>query len=120
MVGKVNKADSCPSFGINIVYDAEYIRIIRKLQQYGLRPSGSKSTDIRRLHEIELREAKKENCVTTKFLTVSVSEQEKIQDKKKEKRKETNPELTQQMLKGQEILAQQMMIAHNIKPLKND
>ena len=43
-----------PSFGC--VIDYEYARIIRKLAQYGLKPSGSKSHDKQRLHEIELKE----------------------------------------------------------------
>ena len=44
--------------------DYEYMQIIRRLKMYGLSPTGSKSADKARLHEIELREAKKENCVT--------------------------------------------------------
>ena len=68
------------------VIDEEYKRIIRKLAQYGMRPSGSKTTDKMRLHERELQDAQKENCITSKFLTVTKAEQEKIQEKKKEKR----------------------------------
>ena len=98
--------------------DEEYKRIIRKLQQYGMRPSGSKTTDKMRLHKRELQEAKKENCITSKFLTVTKSEQEKIQEKKKENREEVNPELKQNHTQGQEILSEQMKFAIEWKSKK--
>lgn len=73
--------------------DEEEKRIMRRLKQYGIKPSGKKSVDKAKLHEIELKEAQQLNYVTNKFLTVTKMEQEKIQDKKKVKRKENNPEL---------------------------
>ena len=51
---------------------------------YGVTPTGNKSADKALLREIELKLAKLENCVSSKFLTVTRSEQEKIQEKKKE------------------------------------
>ena len=108
------KPISCGYVGISSIIDYEYQQIIRKLAQYGLRPSGSKSADRARLHRIERQQAEKEDCVTHKFLTVSTNEQEKIQEKKKEEKIENNPELNQEKI-GQELLGQQIMIAINLK-----
>lgn len=109
---------NCSSSGIKSLIDYEYQEIIRKLALYGLRPSGSKSTDRARLHQIELREAEKESCITTKFLTVSTEEQEKIQAKKQEKKDDINPELEQNKL-GQEILGEQIFLAIKLKDKLN-
>ena len=49
---------SCGISGI----DDEYQKIIARLRMYGYEPTGNKSADRAKLHEIELREAKKENC----------------------------------------------------------
>jgi hypothetical protein len=108
------QAISFGGFRISASIDYEYQQIIRRLARYGLKPSGSKSIDRARLHEKELEEAEKENCVSSKFLTVTENEQEKIQEKKKEKRIEANPELDKKQL-GQEILGQQIMIAIEMK-----
>ena len=108
------QAISCGGFRITATIDYEYQLIIRHLAQYGLKPSGSKSVDRTRLHKKELEQAEKEDCVSSKFLTVTKAEQEKIQEKKKEKRIETNPELDKKQL-GQELLGQQIMIAIEIK-----
>ena len=40
--------------------DEEHQQIARRLRMYGITPSGNKSADKAKLHEIELREAKKE------------------------------------------------------------
>lgn len=100
--------------------DYEYQQIIKRLIIYGLKPSGNKSADRARLHEIELREAKKENTITSKFLTVSKSEQQKIQDKKKEKRAEINPNIDPSKMKGMQILGEQIMLAINMKKEKRN
>ena len=98
--------------------DYEYQRIIRKLMEYGITPTGNKTADRNKLHEIELREAEKENCITSKFVTVTKSEQEKIQERKKEHRKEVNPEQYQNSTKGQKILGEQIMLAIKMKQNK--
>ena len=95
--------------------DEEHRNIMRKLISYGITPTGKKSADIALLREIELKLAKLENCVSGKFLTVSKSEQEKIQKEKKEKRIENNPELGENTMKGQEILGEQLMLAIQMK-----
>lgn len=91
--------------------DEEHKRIMRKLRAYGIMPTGIKSTDFSLLRKIELEEAKKESCVSTKFITVSIEEQEKIQEKKREKKVENNPEIYLEKMQGQQILAEQMKIA---------
>jgi len=100
---------------ISFSTDYEYEQIKRRLMMYGVKPSGSKSADKMKLHEIELREARKENVVTTKFLTVSTSEQEKIQEKKKQKRIEINPKSHPETMKGQRILGEQIMLTIKMK-----
>ena len=111
MSNNINPINIACKQSIANVIDEEYKRIIRKLQQYVMKPSGSKTTDKMRLHEKELQEAQKENCITSKFLTVTKAEQEKIQEKKKEKKEEINPELNQNSSTGQEILGNQIMLA---------
>lgn len=117
----VNSIGKC-SCNVSATIDYEYMRIIKRLAEYGEKPSGSKTSDRIKLHELELREAEKENCITTKFLTVSIKEQEDIQEKKKKKREDINPELKENPTMGQEILGQQLLIAiemKNNKKIKN-
>ena len=68
-----------------------------------------------KLHQIEVREAQKEESVTSRFLTVGKGEQEKIQEKKQEKQAIANPQVIQNNMLGQQLLGEQMMIALNIK-----
>ena len=95
--------------------DYEYEQIKRRLMMYGVKPSGNKSADKMKLHEIELREAKKENVVTTKFLTVSTREQERIQEKKKAKKVDVDPRNYPETMKGQKLLGEQIMLAIKMK-----
>ena len=108
------KPIGCRYVGISSTIDYKYQQIIQRLAKYGLRPSGSKSIDKARLHEIELKEAEKENCITSKFLTVTQSEQEKIQAKKKAEKTEDKIDLYQNKM-GQELLGQQIMITLDLK-----
>ena len=105
-------------FSVSSSIDYEYKQIIRKLMQYGLKPTGNKTVDKERLHKKELEQAEKETCVSNKFLTVTKAEQERIQEKKKEKRIESNPENYQHTMKGQKILGQQIMLAIEMKQKK--
>ena len=112
------KKISSIKFSCNCVrkqFDEEHLRIMKLLQKYCITPTGNKSTDKMLLHSKELEEAKKENCTTTKFLTISKNEQEKIQEKKKEKKEDINPDLELNPTKGQEILGQQIMISIDMK-----
>ena len=112
---EINKISNCSSMVFLNGPDAEEKRIARRLLQYGVTPTGSKSVDRAKLHEIELREAKKLNYVTNKFLTVTTAEQEKIQEKKKEKRKEVNPELYPDTEKAEKVLGEQIYLAIKMK-----
>ena len=100
--------------------DAEHRRIIRKLAAYGYRSTGSKSGDKELLRRIELKQVQMENIVSSKYLTVSKREQEKIIEKKKEKHHENNPEQAQNSMKGQKILGEQLMIAIQMKKKKEE
>ena len=96
--------------------DYEWQQIINKLFfTYGIRSSNSKTRDKEILHALELKEAQKENCITTGFLTVTHAEQEKIQEKKKERRKENNPEAYADCQNGAEILGKQLYLAIKMK-----
>ncbi len=95
--------------------DYEEQRIMQKLRQYGIQPTGNKMLDKNKLREIELREAKKENCVSSKFITVSTGEQEKIQEKKKEKREELNPEKIVDSEKAAKYQGEQIYLAIKMK-----
>ena len=98
--------------------DEEEKRIMRRLLQYGIKPTGQKNIDKPKLHEIELQKAKLEDYVSNKFLTVTKSEQEKIQAKKKEKRKERNPEKYTNSEQAQKVMGEQIYLAIKMKKKK--
>lgn len=99
--------------------DSEEQEIARRLRAYGVLPTGDKTTDRAKLREIELKKAQEENSITNKFLTVSKSEQEKIQERKKAKRQENNPDLNQDQYRGAKALGQQLLIAIEMKKKKS-
>lgn len=111
----VNKITNYSFLNCSCSIDEEEKKIIRKLSAYGITPSFNKAQDKAKLHEIELREAKKENCVSNRFLTVTTNEQEKIQEKKKAKRREVNPELYPDTQKAQRVLGEQIYLAIKMK-----
>lgn len=115
-IDKINNYTNFYCTGSSV--DLEEQRIAKRLLAYGIQPTFNKTTDKAKLHEIELREAKKENCVSNKFLTVTTNEQEKIQEKKKEKHKEVNPELYLETQKAQKILGEQIYLAIKMKQKK--
>lgn len=113
----VNKAElaSIFSFLKFPCIDREEQEILRRLLKYGIRGTGNKSTDRAMLHELELRDAKKEDAVTSEFLTVGKNEQEKIQDKKKERKAEAYPDIKQTETKGAKTLGEQIYLAIQMK-----
>lgn len=115
MIKKIDSTNCSCMVMLALGPDEEHRKIMRKLMAYGITPTGKKSADIALLRQIELKLAKLENCVCGKFLTVSKSEQEKIQKEKKEKRIENNPELALNTMKGQQILGEQVMLAIQMK-----
>ena len=115
---RINSISTCGSMHVSFGPDEEHKRIMRKLMAYGYRSTGSKSGDKELLRRIELKQVQMENCVSSKYLTVTRSEQEKIQEKKKEKREINNPELSQNSMQGQQILGEQIMLAIELKKKK--
>ena len=107
-------------FGFRPKPDAEWQRIINKLwNDFGIRSSGSKSLDKQKLHELELRQAEQESEVKNKFLTVSKSEQEKIQANKKSEKAEfeqQKPEVND----GAKVLGEQIFIAIQMKQERDE
>jgi len=97
------------------VPDEEHRRIMLKLWAYGYLSTGTKQGDWELLRKIEIKQAEAESCISSKFLTVSRSEQEKIQEKKKKKRIENNQESHQDTMLGQKILGEQKMLAIEMK-----
>ena len=101
--------------------DEEEKLIMQRLLAYGVRPTGNKTVDREKLHQIELKEAKSLNYITNKFLTVSRSAQENIQEKKKQLRQENNPELKQEYKEkftGANTLGEQKFLAINMNNKK--
>lgn len=111
---QVNKIQSFAFSGINYM-DEEEKRIARRLLQYGITPTGNKTADKARLHEIEIKEAKTLNYISNKFLTVTKTEQQNIQEAKKEKRKEINPELYSDTDNANKVLGEQIYLAIKMK-----
>ena len=102
-------------FGYRPKPDAEWQRIINKLwNDFGIRSSGSKALDKQKLHELELKQAEQESAVRTKFITVTKSEQEKIQAKKKDKKAE-NEQQKSEVNDGAKILGEQIFLAIQMK-----
>ena len=120
----IRNISSVSSFGISCAIDLEHQEIMRRLLAYGITPTGNKTADKANLRKIELEKAKQENSVSNKFLTVTKSEQENIQAKKKEKKKELNPELSPEFnpndFKGSKIMGEQIFLALKIKKDKID
>ena len=117
---KINPVFSGAMLSVSFGPDEEHRRIMRKLMAYGYRSTGSKSGDRELLRKIELKQVEMENCVSSKYLTVSRTEQEKILEDKKEKKVENNPELYQQTMQGQQILGEQIMLAIEMKKKVNE
>ncbi len=101
--------------------DPELAAIMRKLKEYGIIPTGNKSTDKAALRRIEIEKAESESIVTGKFLTVTKSEEEKIQENKKNKRKEnnvnqiSNPENIEKNEKVLQAMGEQIYLAIKMK-----
>ncbi len=95
--------------------DEEEREIMRRLLAYGVNPTGNKTADKAKLREIELKKAKESNSILNNLLTVSKSEQEKIQAKKKAKKKEVVPEINVEKFEGSKALGEQKYLAIKMK-----
>ena len=65
--------------------------------------------------DLSRKQVQMENCLSSKYLTVSRTEQEKIQEEKKEKKIENNPDIAQNTMQGQQALGEQIMLAIEMK-----
>lgn len=111
----------CSGSGI----DAEWERIQRRLKEYGIKSSGSKATDMSKLRDIEMREVKTLTTPSSKFLTITKSEQEKIIEQKnshkvnkqlkKEEKDEYNSEKYQNTQKAINTLGEQIYLVIKMK-----
>lgn len=99
-------------------FDYEYRRIIKKLKQYGIKPTGNKTSDKARLKEIEMRELKEEESVSNKHLTISKGEQERVLEKKAKKDEEKYPQFDLNRVQAEELLGQQLLQSIEIKQKK--
>lgn len=99
--------------------DYEYRKIIKKLKQYGIEPTGNKTYDKSRLKEIELRELKEENCVSNKHLTLAKNEQEKILYEIADEKKPPEPQYTLSSAEAEELRSQQIWQAIKLKKKLN-
>lgn len=81
--------------------DEEYRRIIAKLLEYGIMPSGNKSADKAKLRDIEMRQLRTElgadgsgSPNKSKYVTISATEIEQLKEKLKSiKRDDNTPEM---------------------------
>ena len=106
--------------------DPELVAIMRKLREYGIVPTGNKSSDKATLYRIEIEKAKQENVVTGKFLTKTKGQEEKIQENKKAKRKEITPEnnsnseKAQKQEKAMKTMGEQIYLAIKMKQKRKE
>ena len=121
-ISKVNNFTPVQSFCVPPI-DEEEKRIMAKLLEYGETPTGNKTVDKAKLRNIELKKAKLEPCVSNKFITVSIAEQERIQEKKKEKREIDNPKdpiFEASDFKGAKAMGEQLYLAIQLKKKEED
>ena len=106
------------AFSVALSEDAEWKRIKDRLwNKYGIRSTGSKASDKAKLHELELKEAEMlgGECNSSRFITVTRSELEKLKNNRRDKKIEKNPEEYANTLKGAEILGKQIFLAIQMK-----
>lgn len=89
--------------------DEEYKRIIAKLMEYGIMPSGNKSADKAKLRQIEMQKLKTELGETgkgttnpAKYVTISASEIQQLKEKLQSKKREENTPEMQEKRKAAE------------------
>ena len=121
MISNVGSSKSVSSCAGASRIDEEHKQIIRRLYMvYGIRSTGSKSTDKALLRSKELEEARNSKSVNTSLLTVSVKEQEKIIEKEEEKKAATEIQFNPNEMLGQKLLGEQNMVAINMQKKKSN
>ena len=112
----ISFSTSSYSGGCSASVDPEEKRIAQKLREYGFTPTGNKTTDKAILRRIEIQKAKESNCIRNDFLTVSIQEQEQIQEKKKARKKENNEQKND--FDGAKALGEQVYLSIQMKKKK--
>ena len=110
-------------FNVSSGRDQEWQRIIDRLwNKYGIRSTGSKTSDKMKLHELELKEVKEleGECSSSKFITISSEELERYRKKRRDKKIEKNPKDYPHTAIGAEILGKQIFLAIQIKKEEDD
>ena len=85
---KINPINHISNFSVASAKDTEYEKIAQKLAAMGYEPTGNKTADKAKLHQLELEQAKTEikssgNATTisaSKFLTISATELERLKE----------------------------------------
>ena len=113
-VNMIGSGRICFSNGV----DAEWQEIINKLAAYGYKSTKSRTGDRELLHSLEVENVKLESTVSSKFLTVSKNEQEKILEKKYEKRTDNHLEQCAEQRTGAKALGEQVYLAIQMKNKK--
>jgi len=111
------------AFSIALSEDAEWKRIKERLwNKYGIRSTGSKASDKAKLHELELKEAEMlgGECSSSRFITVTRGELEKLKNKRRDKKIEKNPKEYPNTAKGAKILGEQIYLAIKMKKEQED
>ena len=100
----------------NVNIDWEEQQIIRRLKTYGVKPTGNKTTDRAKLHQLELQEAKKSTNIKKDFFTISESDLKEIQQGQQEQNMpKVEPDINQSAMQGATILGEQLFLAHLMK-----
>ena len=102
------------SFYSGILYqsdniDDEWFSIIKRLKNYGFNSTGSKSGDYALLRKIEIRQIEQNNIVSN-LLTISSSEQQKIQDDKQKVKGEYNNNTDLNLFEAANLLGTQILL----------
>lgn len=103
---------------VALAEDQEWKRIKERLwNKYGIRSLGSKAADKQKLHELEMKEVEQlaGECDSSKFITVTRAEIEKVKNKRRDKKIEKNPKEYPNTEKGAKILGEQLYLAIRMK-----
>jgi len=117
ITGVNSGSNSIPQFNFFTVgLSDEAKQIIAKLHAHGITPSGNKTVDRAKLHEIEVQEAQSNTYVTGNFITVTKEEEQQIIERKAEaKEQPQNFEDLSNSFDGATALGNQIYLAIKMK-----
>ena len=103
--------------------DQEWKKIKERLwNKYGIRSLGSKAADKQKLHELEMIEVEQlgGECDSSRFITVTRAEIEKVKNKRRDKNIKKDPKEYPHTEKGAKILGEQIYLAIKMKKEQED